>query len=329
MLKYLKKEAHRLIYFYRVKDWWNFIIPPVMAIYMVGLLINNSIFQALNVLTDFTFFLILTIAVAAFGFLIGEWSDINDDIKAGKKNTLIGLSLYSKIFLIVLSVLIQVLSIWKLRFNDWIFWTLYFIEIICFILYSLLPFRLKRHRLAAVVLDALYSGTLFYLLAYLYVSKITTLPLVFIFFWGISKGIRNIILHLLIDKENDSKIKVKTVANSISKIKIEKFLYYIILPLESLFFILMAYSFSYIILFSFVLFCVYVIYKPCYIIPYIFKRKEKITVNAAQEINNFYETFFPTIISFSLIFKDLRYIWVVLLYFAFFPQIFKILNKAP
>ena len=301
----------------RLKDWWSFIIPPIITFYCIGLILINSKSSTLSTLLfSFVLFLVLTISTAAFGFFINEWSDIKDDTIAGKENTLSNAKQHTLILLLLFIISGIVVSAYLLKLNK-ITQIIICVQLILLLLYSVPPFRLKRFKYLAVILDATYSGALFYILAIIIGSNYHRFSIIWmylLFFWSITKGIRNILHHLIQDKKYDAALRFKTVATANNTSTLEHFIFFL-------------YRFYYGKLFitMYLLYWVYIIFRKNYIIPFIIKRKQTITRSMSTEINLFYEKIFPLFVFIVLCYKDVRMLILFALYLIvfFIPMVLK------
>ncbi|MEZ5009090.1 MAG: hypothetical protein R2753_13145 [Chitinophagales bacterium] len=199
-------KAKAFIQVLRTNDWWNNIIPPILGFFALGQL---SLAPDFRILYMFGNVFLLMIFTAIFGFFIGEWSDIKDDTKAGKKNLLVGKSSSFKFGFTILSVIGICFFSFQLRLSNFDLYLLVIAQMLCFILYSIPPFRLKKNKLASLVLDSLYSGTLMYVFVFAIGRQDATGSLVVLFIWGFLRGQRNYILHTLNDAKNDQQIGIK------------------------------------------------------------------------------------------------------------------------
>ena len=314
----------------RLKDWWSFIIPPIITFYCIGLILINSKSSTLSTLLfSFVLFLVLTISTAAFGFFINEWSDIKDDTIAGKENTLSNAKQHTLILLLLFIISGIVASAYLLKLNK-ITQIIICVQLILLLLYSVPPFRLKRFKYLAVILDATYSGALFYILAIIIGSNYHRFSIIWmylLFFWSITKGIRNILHHLIQNKKYDAALRFKTVATANNTSTLEHFIFFGLLPLESILFILFLYRFYYgkLFIILYLLYWVYIIFRKNYIIPFIIKRKQTITHSMSTEINLFYEKIFPLFVFIVLCYKDVRMLILFALYLIvfFIPMVLK------
>ncbi len=320
----------------RAKDWLIYIIPPILSFFYIGLLENNLETVSINqVLYKFWLLFLLSICVASFGFFINEWTDIKDDALALKQNQLAQLSITFKCgILSVLVISIACLLYLFLKIQPLIF-VLCSIQLLLFIFYSVKPFRLKRNKFAALILDALYSGTLFYVIAYMLGTSqaLRWNVLVPMVCWSFTKGIRNILYHLIQDKKYDAVLDFKTVATSIHTSNLKQAILKIILPFEVICYVLflMQLNFGIIFLVSFVLYLLYIFNREKYIIPFLWKRKTKIDRNQLTEINLFYERYLSIIVLSVLMYRDMKYIVLGLfsiLLFGFIFQVNSLNSKA-
>lgn len=302
-----------IIKYIRLKDWGYYILPSVMSFYLLGLLLNQpSEISIKFIIKDFILFGLLTFCVAAFGFYINEWTDIKDDIIAGKQNSLIKTDKKERIIVLVIIIVATILLSFFIPWTKTTF-IIFTLQYLLFALYSIQPFRLKRFTYPAIILDALYSGTLFYILAlYLASPKLNNyIIVIFIFIWGFLKGIRNIDYHQLNDKKHDVLLPLETIATQYNQTTIKKILLSILLPVEIISFILLLVYTPYniISILLYVFFLIYIVKREKYIIPYILKRKTTITRNIISDFNLFYEQVFPILILVYLTYSIINYIF--------------------
>ncbi len=314
----------------RIKDWWNFILPPVLGFYGWGLYqadvsFANSIFLSAG-------FLLLTVSVASFGFYINEWTDIQDDTAAGKSNAVRELPVSVR-WLFFLIIILQMGVGYYISISNLHSALLFAAQITCFIAYSYPPFRLRKNLYVAPLLDALYSGTIFYLLAininyptFFHLSTVQKGQLGFLLIWAILRGFRNIIMHLLFDAKFDAEIQQKTIGTHFDRQSVSKFLYRLVLPSEILGFL----GFCFIGLrtpavllgISFIVFIIYWFKRKTYIIPFLLKRPNPSMDDELYDINIFYEVVLPFYV-FGLLAlqKDAYYLFYFVVLIGMFPII--------
>lgn len=287
----------------RLKDWWNFIVPPILGFYLWGIYQANLPLAATAVRT--LGFTLLTFSVASFGFFLNEWTDLSDDTAAGKANRVTRLSCIQAILLMGMMGLQALIGL-RLCLHSCLHYILLSIEISLLILYSANPFRLKKNLYLAPLLDALYSGTVFYVLAIsvnyqlspnLPLAKKCSLALMFI--WALSKGLRNIVMHLLSDAKHDAIILNVTVGTMYEDINVLRFLWLVIYPTEVL-------SFCGFSLFSndlsgWLLLASYLISERNSLMSMLFNSIKEPSRAGLFAVNVFYESIFPLVVLFCLI----------------------------
>lgn len=312
----------------RIKDWWDFILPPVLGFYGWGL------YQADIAFADSVFlsagFLLLTVSVASFGFFINEWTDIKDDTAAGKSNAVSELTVRTRwIFFSI--VLLQMGVGFYMTISNLHSALLFATQIACFIVYSCPPFRMKKNLYVAPLLDALYSGTIFYLLAininyptFFNLTVVQKGQLGFLLVWALLRGFRNIIMHLLFDAKFDAAIQQKTIGTRYNRSSVSKFLYRFVLPSEILCFLGFCFigpdKAAVLLGVAFIVFIVYWFKRKTYIIPFLLKRPNPSMDNELYDINIFYEVVLPVYIFGLLALQnDIFYGFYSLLLVGIFP----------
>ncbi len=185
--------------------------------YFIGLQLSLSPAPLNDIITGVLSLLALAIPVAAFGFFLNEWTDIAEDTAAGKPNNAVLLQPFFRTLLLVIISIVLSVVLWGYSYPNIVRW-LVLAQILAFILYSCHPFRLKNSPVAAVLLDAIYSGTLFYIIALqLSIGSFIWKYAMLITAFGLFKGLRNIIFHLVTDKKFDTMAGKETMAHIISE----------------------------------------------------------------------------------------------------------------
>lgn len=285
----------------RIKDWWYAIIAPVIAFYFIGLQYSEVSLELHHIYKAFLL-LLLSISVASFGFYLNEWTDIEEDIKAGKKNHVAEFNktkAFSIFFSIIILTLISSILFWQYR----IALVLIVVQILLLSIYSCPPIRLKRSPYIAVILDSLYSGTIFFIIALLYSNAILTYKLIlFTIIFGLCRGLRNIIFHIDKDIEVDQKAGQKTIAHLVNSQKLYRLQSFLFIP-EVLSLLLIVYPTSfytfYILLLGVIILLVKINYYHFYVSNEITKKKKWLA-----EINTIYEVWLPIAVIIGTI-----YIW--------------------
>ncbi len=204
----------RLAGLIRVYDWWAYKIPPMMLmLYLLAWMGNCTMVRTAVV----SLFALLMLCVGAvYTSLINDAADREEDISAGKKNTLSTLSPQRRrMLLIVASAAALVCCGLVYRFAGLQAFLFYALAYLCNTLYSLRPIRLKRFPFVGILADAggeQMFPTLFIaaLAQYFFLpggdAKLVILTAV----WSLSFGLRNILYHQCRDLEQDRKIGAST-----------------------------------------------------------------------------------------------------------------------
>jgi hypothetical protein len=177
------------------------------------LLLSGSNATLSDILIQLSSLMALAIPVAAIGFFLNEWTDIESDKLAGKANQL---SSFPPLLRVLLFIGLLFLLFLPFFFYHYISWVkmLFACQLLLFTLYSVPPFRLKRYPLPAVILDALYSGMLFYLIAiFMSVGSFDWSVVLPVALFGCLKGVRNILYHLQLDAAYDQRAGQRTAAH--------------------------------------------------------------------------------------------------------------------
>jgi len=196
---------------FRINDWWQSKAALLMGfsyLYAVWFLIPFRQMISLSLLSAITIS-----GFASVGYLSNDFFDRKKDTLAGKKNFLVGKSIFTTFIFFTIAILLLACPWFYLPFNK-IAGLLITIELLLFILYSVKPFRLKERGWAGIITDALYAHTVPVLLA-LYTFGLASsnplffLPTTILVLWQTVSGIRNILLHQHEDVYNDEKSGLK------------------------------------------------------------------------------------------------------------------------
>ncbi len=192
----------------RTNIWWNAVVPQVLGWVYFAMLAGASpltINWKLLIL-----FFIATISIAAFGYLINDFFDVDVDAIAGKKNALAAFSVPLRIVFVALPLIVGIAA-WATMPLPVGATILFVLQIIALVIYSAPPFRLKNRGLAGIVADAFYGHinpvfiTLTALIPGYSLKGPAVIILFVILFLAVSfKGVRNILLHQIQDRKKDA-----------------------------------------------------------------------------------------------------------------------------
>lgn len=200
---------------FRIRSWWNYIVPPVLAsVYFVVLMKGFDFSQSVSWTL---LWLVSIIGTAIFGFLINNIFDAKTDAKSGKDNLPGKLSAGRQAFIVVFSLCVALTPLFFLKLNM-LASGLLMLQFLLLILYSVPPFRVKRNIYASVIFDSLYSGLIFIFAvifadgSQLWVLHNAILLMAASGLMLLMKGIRNILLHQIDDSGYDKKSGIVTFA---------------------------------------------------------------------------------------------------------------------
>ncbi len=283
----------------RIKDWWSHILPPILLFFYIGIpeqgiSINHLLFlYILNI--------VLSIITAIIGYFLNDQFDIKDDLVAGKPNFVSTLStnfryLFS-IFMVGCTILFfYICHLFCTKYECHILQIFFILNIVLFILYSVPPIRLKSYPFSALFADALYSGTLYYIMAYLINLKgkeLDYMILICLFIFGLSKGIRNYLTHISLDEENDKKCNQNSLATIFGKSKIQ-YIANLIFPFELILIFIILSITHYGIAIPVLLLSI--IYFTKWVIHF-----NKSSIDLIPELNDLYEMWLPVLLLVHMI----------------------------
>ncbi len=216
----------------RAGTWWEFKTPVFLGI---------AYLAAFAAGVPFDFFwpkLVLIVAalvpLASFVCVINDITDLRDDLRAGKANTLAGKSLFFQAVWLV-SCLLGGAAVSIFLLPDPLVLTLYLANWIVFVLYSAPPVRLKIRGLAGVLADATGGTLLPALWAALLVCP--GMPATFaapLALWAFCFGLRGILYHQAGDLRQDREVGVRTFAVRIGGKRLSALVCWVVFPLEVL-----------------------------------------------------------------------------------------------
>jgi len=238
-----KKATHKYsVFTRRLSEAWNYKAPILISVpYYFALIGNMRVGEVLAAIAASY----LTISgIAGFGYFINDLTDARQDALAGKPNGIAGLTKLQQLAILLFILL--------LAFLPWLYLPLrksnapfLILQFVLFILYSVLPFRLKERGFVGVLTDALYAHinpSLLAALTFIIITGKSVLELryylLFLILWQLFLGIRNIVQHQITDKANDSNANVRTFVANTSFKEPSKLITHLVLPLELLSFIL-------------------------------------------------------------------------------------------
>ncbi len=309
---------------FRLHDWWSHILPPIFMFSYWGFFEKNN--SVLNAIYIILYLLLITNFTAIIGFFINDLFDESEDKIVGKYNFTAQLPLFIKIlflplFLILFFILIKTFSFLLSTDVLKITYSFVFMSILLFALYSAPQIRLKNKPFLALIIDAIYSGTLFYFLAYVISEMSSIKPAILmsdiriwlILGWGYIKGLRNYLTHVVEDYDNDIKTGTLTLSIKYGKLKIQKAANYLF-PIEIG--ILFYFSTSQ----KYILFCWMFGFLYGFLLIKWYLSEQRKKNRKIERLNDYYEIWSPFLVLLQLIFLHRNYYPLLILHTILFPQ---------
>ncbi len=291
----------------KIGKWWHYKIPPLLSVTYLLLCFSQNEIDINTYLYYIFLFLIAIIGTAAYGHIINDCFDIEQDKKAGKYNAFANLSLSKRWFTIIILVIIAIVP-WFFLPTNALNISLLACQFLVLTIYAIPPFRFKERAWLGVVSDALYAYVIPFGVAFSTFALITEQSIfdfkwliVAMTFWYMVVGMRGIIFHQITDFDNDIKSGITTWAIEKGKEKSFYWLRRILFPLEILFlgFVISILSFQHQHFILLLLSVIYFIYKYI-LISYTKNEKHLNLSNEAfiqhyfyDYLNDFYEKCLP------------------------------------
>lgn len=207
----MNSEIQRLFAPLRAGTWWEFKTPVFLGVAYFAAIVSGL---SLNDLwSDLLRMVFALIPLTSFVCVINDITDLQDDIFAGKPNSIAGRSTAYKVLWVVACLLGGFTAAGLFFWNNPVVLALYFANWMAFILYSMPPVRLKKRGAAGVIADAT-GGQLLPCLwtAMLVAPYLPWETSVQLCIWAAAFGIRSILFHQAGDLEVDRQSGVQTLA---------------------------------------------------------------------------------------------------------------------
>lgn len=311
----------------RLSDWWNFILPPILAfVYLFVLLFNCDVYDVMILVG---LIILWMVGAASFGYFFNDVCDIKSDNSAGKKNNSTGLSGKTR-FIIISGSLILATVPWLWITGEIFIWALVIVHLLLLVLYSAPPIRFKNNIFLGIICDALYSILVPLLIVFFAVWDMAAqgnnyvLPLIIIICWAFFKGIRNILLHQMNDRKNDRRAGQTSFVLRFGPYFTLNAINYIILPAEFILFFLLnllvsksIHNFYWgLLVFLIFTFLKFSLWKLFTRIP-----KRQFKKKFIYFMNDFYEEWMPVIALGFMMLSDWRFIILLLLHLLLFSKV--------
>lgn len=216
----------------RAEKWWDAKVAPVVAVAGLCLLARPSVTG--GDLGDLALFVVSAVGIAAFGHLVNDAADRDDDVRAGKRNPLVTWS-GTRIWGAALLALAVGLAPWTiLDARPAARWFLV-IEPLLLLVYAVRPLRLKGRGLLGALTDAAYAYAVPLVWTFTVFAPAGPLPLgpaAALGAWALLVGLRSILWHQLADLEGDRRVGARTAAVRLGQDRTVRITADVLLPLE-------------------------------------------------------------------------------------------------
>ncbi|MDB5281926.1 MAG: hypothetical protein JWO06_1001, partial [Bacteroidota bacterium] len=189
-------------------------MPPLLVI--IYYLMSRSSYQSPDWYQYILLFLLSSIGFGIMGYLINDWADIKENSLQQRPNFMGSIPAMWRYVLTLPAIAVAVVP-WYFLLFDKIVIALLSIQILCYLVYSFYPFRIKERGMAGLLLDAIYAHVLPAVLVIYAFSQLGHVDLTMGFLGcGILLcylavvGVRNIIMHQQKDFEDDKNAGTKT-----------------------------------------------------------------------------------------------------------------------
>lgn len=217
----------------RAQDWWHYKIPPLLAVATAGLLG----FGVPSLLERVAFGLLTVLAIAAYGFVLNDLTDIEADRASGQPNRMAPLGPTGRAVAVGIPLLLAAALAWQ--GGGPVMRVLIALNLLVPTLYSVPPFRLKGRGLWGALADAIGVHALPMALvgwtitrddfgsdpharAFLYAALA----------WTFLAGFRNIIVHQARGLHGDRIAQVRTFVASIGAPAARRLVWHWVFPAE-------------------------------------------------------------------------------------------------
>ncbi len=209
----------------RVQEWWEHKLPSVLAIGYASALLGDI--PLIKIGPWLIFILISIIIGATYVSTINDITDLQEDIDSEKSNRMTKVPKKYRWAIPAICILLGLFFVY-IYLPDKLSAFIYILPWISFSLYSFKPFRLKHRGIWGLFADAsgahLFIGLLMVSsISYFSIQAIDIIWLSFVGIWSLCFGLRGILWHQYVDRENDLKIDSKTFATSMAPEEFKKY----------------------------------------------------------------------------------------------------------
>lgn len=306
----------------RSQEWWSYKLPPLLAIgYSTAAINKVPVYQVAFLLL---FLLCSLIIGAIYVSIINDITDLEEDISSGKSNRIQHIPAKIRWFIPIICLCIGCGFVYFML-PDLLSCSLYGLSWIVFSLYSINPVRLKNRGILGVFADGCGSHLFPSLLMVTSVSYFSQQQINWIWFisvgtWALCYGLRGILWHQFLDRDNDVKVNLNTYASKVDPSKF-KFKSTFLISLELIAFTSILYQLSIKATFIGLLFYVILV-----LIRYRWRGSQIIIIIANSNnrpfqilMADYYQMFFPLTLLITASVMESNNITVLVIYIVLFP----------
>jgi 1,4-dihydroxy-2-naphthoate octaprenyltransferase len=201
----------------RATEWWGYKVAPLLAIgYATVLNSGKSLMEA----GPYLLYIMLALVLgAAYVSVINDITDMEEDLAIGKKNRMAGVRPSLRWIFPVLALVFGAVYLASF-YPHWLIIALGVMPWVAFSSYSIPPVRLKKRGFWGVLADASGAHVFTSLFIVASMSYYTGQAIDWIWFcavgvWALCYGLRGILWHQFIDRDNDIRSGVRTFATEV------------------------------------------------------------------------------------------------------------------
>lgn len=212
-------ERGKLSQFTRSYEWWDHKTPQILSVAYAAALLGHA---PLTILLGNAFPIIFgsLVLIAIYASIINDLTDLEIDIACGKSNMMQRLSPTTRIALTMASLSLILMAGYVIYPRTYAV-LFYFCIALSISLYSFPPIRLKKRGIWGVIscasaehmFPALFAVTIVF---YFSSMDIKWVWLLSAGLWSFLYGLRSILWHQFLDKDNDQKSGINTFASSVN-----------------------------------------------------------------------------------------------------------------
>lgn len=299
----------KTIDYFRVLEWYDSKIPFMLSAYIFNTLLAENM-DVLDVSIKFILYFIYLAAFLSFSYLINDFSDMEADKKAGKKKLIFDVDKRITIAVLILLPICGIAPLWVyLDFN-----ILYLLlTVIVYFLgaaYSIPVFRFKERGFIGLLECSIAQRCV----PLLVIPFLVDSNNIYFLFWIVISfidGIRYLVIHQYIDRENDIKVGIKTFVLDY-KINAKKLLVALFI-VESVFFLVIFFKLFMINPYIIVFLVLYIAYERIIsIVVTKYMNIEWFCSFLAVPLEDLFNVFLLIIVSLYLDVIDLRFLFLTL-----------------